>query len=310
MIHRLITKIIFWLLLIVFFSNSTAKAADMPKDMAVGQTTVTQGDTITFGGNSGNFSVLNDINASMDYGFQNSILNNSACFDVPITRAGYCFILGTGLTGNGLAGSNRLLVSRTYIKVGEEEMAEFLETPALYLGGTNITGDAYGNDYLKDFSFWGKNLAQGEGQTGSVDNGATWQMENYSLNSDAQSSWLDETGQEAQVFEDYRAKISQLTGGAESIDSAVLMGRNIWNLQSSVPKFGTEADGGSEQNKFPDGKVWIVDAGGSEIVISQDVTYYGLGTLIVKNGIFKIGDNVEISPNNPSTDHLGIMIIN
>lgn len=262
------------------------------------------GSKYFYAGMTGNFAVYNP-DESFDYGFlYNPVtgtgLANENCTieTLLIKKVSACFYLGRGRNGE-ISVDDRLLVGRATVSQDGIDVAAY-EAPALYQGGVNVVGDVFSTD-LNNFAFWGRNLAQNANDAVDPKTGASWGMGMYSLNPEAQSTWLSE-GNETSAYKNYREKIDILLGQAQLISASKLTSSAAWYLQ------GEDIDDVAQKDasKYPEGKIWLVENEDLNISLST-VRYFGKGTIIVRNGSFVVDENIELVPNNEDGDRLGII---
>lgn len=276
----------------LIFSADFAIAAPALPTMMNGQTTATVNGQTIYGGMSGNYAILNT-SPDSDYGLNRPTLIGAACTGTVLTgvTSPLCFFLGTGLNGTELnaQSSVKLMTSRTSING-----SILYEIPALFLGGINISGDAFGNDYLSNFAFWGRNLAQGSGVT--PENGATWWDTAYTLNPNAQSKW------DSSQTQTYKSNIQTAKNEATVVEPTVLQDNADWYLQGTTMTDNSSADAVNHR----EGKIWKVSG---NLTVSSKKTYHGIGTIII-NGDMVFESGGEVVPSVEATDRLGIIVPN
>lgn len=205
------------------------------------------------------------------------------------------------ITGeNGIPIKN--MSSRT--KIGTKEV---LEVSALFYDPSIIQGDAYGNFDSTNFAFYGRNLSQASG-TNNPANGS-WNVANYTLNPEAQSSFKD-----AQLAY-MENRVLKLAGEAQRVTATALNNANHWYLQGG----SIDVASPSEADKYPEGKTWLVtgceisgpSAPSSCLKLSNTKVYHGKGTLIFlgTNGSFlEMVVGSKIIPATAGENSLGIII--
>lgn len=263
-----------------------AAPVGLPEIMA-GSTTATVGTTTVYGGLGGNYAVLNN-DASADYGFNISptvALFRPGCLNQQFTSIGsaLCFILGTGTSGEGIAGSGRLMTSRTTING-----ATVYEIPALLFAGLNINGDVSADNLNYLLKFWNAhNLYRGNGDA----EGNAWNLGNYAFNDKAQ----------VVADGDYTEKLNSLTGSGVKVDSgSVGPAGNLYLYSAGAIGLPGEGD----KDKYPEGKIWYVE---DNLVLNNVTKFKGVGTIIVK-GDFTLGLNAKLEPADADS-RLGIIMI-
>jgi len=289
--------------------------------MMVGQTIVERSvdNKKQYGGLAGNFAVFNP-DPNMHYGFNRTTgtyLDSLSCLlGKVIPGTTYCYKLGTGPNGADNAGTGRLMVSRTYVyPQGETTPLVSLEIPALFFG-SNVVGDAYsGNDYLKNFAFWGRNLARNGSNASELEAaGVSWKLgSNYDLNPDAQSKWSpSDTKEFNQRIKDLADEATVLTEN----DLGLTVPTVNWYLQAkNAGCFTIATSVCNDSEKYPDGKVWVVNLESSQLKITKNITYKGKGTIIIKGGGttagtggLSVGEGISITPATEA-DKLGIIVL-
>ncbi|MFA6963552.1 MAG: hypothetical protein WC227_02460 [Patescibacteria group bacterium] len=279
-----------------------ADAGRLP-EMMVGQTTVTSPNSVSYGGMTGNYAVYNE-DATLSYGFNigNLKLSNAADSCLAISNP-ICFVLGKGLIGaDSVGNAGKLMTSRTYVDVGDGQgPITRHELPALFLGTNTIMGDTFGLSSSL-FDYWGKNTVGSGGDIHST--GATWEMQNYTLNPNSQMAW-DGTSNNYQ-FGKFDDKLQNMAESAVSIGSTALNGNNLWNLCGE--NLTDSYDAATSCSGYPEGKTWVVD-GDLDLTASsaRTIQFQGVGTIIV-NGDIKIGANINIqSMDNKMLDKIGFI---
>lgn len=238
------------------------------------------------------------------FGFdQNSLTNitsgciNDIIFHAPMNR---CFF------SNSRNGNVKVMSSRT--SVNQSPSTPVLELAALYYPPKGmIVGDAYlGNMDPNNFSYWGRNLVQNSG-TNATSTDSFWGMNNYTNNPNAQANM---SGSE---YETYIKKIVNLGTEAQVIGPADLYGNTSWYLQGST---GLTENGNLDAPKYPNGKVWSVNTGSTgtiDLTANTTYTYYGKGTLIIRNPSnnafdLRFLDGTKLIAGTPDS-RLGIMVV-
>lgn len=280
------TKIAKYLLIFLLATTFGGKAfASGLPDMMVGQTKVeyTGGGGTYYGGMSGNFAILN-ADTDSSYGFNitstTTGLTGSGCNGVySLQPSPLCFLIGTGLKGNGSAGTDKLMNSRLSIDTGDGNGLHVVdETPALFLGGVNISGDVFfGSPNSSSLSLWGRNLAQ-SGRTVDPNMGASWSISNYVQNSSSQFVCDSGSGK------DFMDKILAMKGEGSSANASIYPDSvNPWYLQGNQPIYTGLMDSSQyDTPAYPQGKAWTYNGA---LDISKSRTYYGLGTIIVSGDL-------------------------
>ena len=171
-----------------------------------------------------------------------------------------------------------------------------LEISALLYDPSIIQGDAYGMFDSDNFAFYGRNLNQTS--NGAGPSNGSWNVTNYSLNPEAQSSF--DKDQLAYM----KNRVMKLAGEAQTVPAITLRGIRDWYLQGST--IGSVSN--DEADKYPEGKVWLVN---DYMALDRNITYHGKGTIIFLNNpgsTLEIGLGHSILPGNPDTDSLGLII--
>ncbi|MDO8444404.1 MAG: hypothetical protein Q7S80_02790 [bacterium] len=278
--------------LVVVFVVAQARAASGFPEVMSGNTTVTINGQTVYGGLNGNYAILNS-DTSASYGFKKSTLYSSCLSD---TAGPVCFILGTGVDGSNLFGTQggRLMTAKTTI-----DGDVVYEIPALLFSGLNINGDVSGDDlgYLK---FWSSaNLLRGNGTTGD---GVGWNLGNYAFNPKAQVKLDSELGKQ------YSAKLATLAGSGTILTASAFSLRANYYLQAGGSAIFTNSVTPDDSAKYPDGKVWVINGTGTT-TINFDATYHGKGTIIINGGNLVVNQNTDLQAE-PSTDsRLGIIVL-
>lgn len=311
MMIKKLTKIVFSLLLASVFAVPALAAESLPQ-MMTGKTTISQtidGVTsdIAFGGNNGNYVVLNTPENSVQLGFGGPILMSDDCRSV-ITGNVACFVLKAGLVPPFLDYNKRsvqVMRSKTKVTGADGESRYVYELPALFLNSNILSGDTFGN--IADYLYWGKNFAQ---KSDSGD--STWRAgTSYTMNDGAQSSWLS-GGSDTAVFKQYDAGVRELAANGTGVTASIVLNSLCdsttklctWNLQRSSINNTASAD---ETTKYPNGKTWYV-AGNLTLGTGYTYKYSGVGTIIVKGNLV-LGIGTSIKPANPDVDKLGIIVL-
>lgn len=258
-----------------------------------------------YGGMTGNEAILN-YNPDYKIGFDKNALTTGNCYNQNLNPAlspvyGLnCFVF-PGLIHQDAV---NLMTSWTYVLDANGDRKRKLETAALSYSSRTISGDAYSVDsFLNNFKFWGRNLAQSGGSVSNTQ--ATWKFGNYIQNPDAQSTWTSSETKE------YMAKLDTLARNAIVLSPPALLTSNSqWSLQSSGQSPSSfesnNNSAGVDKPKYPEGKVWLVNG---DLLINRSITYYGVGTIIVRGNIY-IMPGYNILPHDEKTDHLGIIVLN
>ena len=279
--------IVIGLTIAVFSPTQLFAANDTLPNVMVGQTKLTTQDgKVYYGGLTGNYAILNNTSLP-DLGFNNnskylpgcqksdgtiitSTIASAACFSLSITGA-----MNTGV---------KLILSRTTVKVGSNEAQTVLELPALYFGATNtVIGDTFGKiDYSK-FAFWGNST--------SSSGDSAWSTSGYAINPDSQSSWLQTSGStttDSASYATYYAKVRGLADNAASLTDANISSMN-GSFSSQIYLQGSDIMDSISKNddasKYPEGKTWVIAHDLDLTKSGSTITYYGVGTIIVKGNI-------------------------
>jgi len=276
--------------LVLWPSISLADFYHLP-EMMVGQTKVVIGDNTYYGGMTGNEVVLNyDPNFSELTGFNQSYLAPSStglsCYLMQLNQVPECYKITPSSNIIGI------MTSRTSVNgsVG-------LETAALLYPPKIVIGDVYSESYnFSGFDFFGRNLYK-SGDSDSAGSNATWTEQNYTFNSEAQSSF---SGEEQDY---YLERIELLEGEADHNPSNANLLKNTttgWNLQNS-----TITGSSSEATLYPEGKVWYAE-GDLTLKPDSEYEYSGIGTIVV-NGRLTMERGAKLLPKN-SQSSLGIIV--
>jgi hypothetical protein len=280
------------------FGVAKAESNELPIILQ-GQTTYTeQGSNPSvgfartiYGGMTGNEAILN-LNPSYLVGFIKDSLEEGSCYDQTFTGVIWgCFRL------DRINSAVKLMAGQTKVNGAGGSQITKLETVALVYGSKTIQGDAYsGSDFLKNFAFWGRNLAQSSDPDVGIT--ATWRLGSYILNPEAQSTW----GQTE--FNKYDAKLRSLASEATVINANALNAYNEWYLTGEGDHI-YDVDS-KDQSKYPDGKTWIVKG---DLTISSSKTYHGKGTIFI-DGNLTIDPGVKINHSTGDTNsQLGIVVL-
>lgn len=272
-------------------------ASDKLPEMMVGQTKVVQGTSTYYGGEAGSQAIYNyapagNTNSSGDntfLGFDQTKL--ATCYSGLVITAvnaltGYCF----GLEARGSSPID-LMVSRTYIdSMPATEVAALFYSPKPI-----IVGDSYmGADGLSNFAYWGKHLAISSGSVANTD--AYWGVGNYTMNKDAQASLVDGSAE----YKKYIDKINIMKGEAKDPGAIIsaIWGHDWYMQGSNIGAFPND-----EKDKYPEGKVWVVDS----LDMYENITYRGNGTIIVEHDLnILTGVSIKAETKN---DHLGFIVL-
>ena len=275
-------------LTIAIFSPTQLFAAnDTLPNVMVGQTKLTtQEGKVYYGGLTGNYAILNNT-STPDLGFSNDPKYLPGCqksdgtIITPTIASAACFSLSvSGARNIGV----KLISSRTTVKVGTDEVQTVLELPALYFGVTNtVIGDTFGKiDYSK-FAFWGNST--------SSSGDSAWSTSGYTINPNSQSSWLQTSGgttADSTSYSTYYAKVRALADNATSLTN-LNIGYMNGSLSSQIYLQGSDVMSSISKNnevaKYPEGKIWVVDHDLNLEQSGATITYYGVGTIIVKGNI-------------------------
>jgi len=270
-----------------------AEAAGFP-EMMQGSTKVIINGGVYYGGLTGNFAVYNpDPDSTYGFDFSKFGTKGSCLIDSTLTPA--CFFLGRGASGQTSAGSGRLMTGRTMLVKGGDTIVAY-ETPVLYLGGINISGDVAGSgfDYLK---LWGQSMIESGDSPSNT--GAAWQIGNYEFNPEAQVV-LSSDG-----FKQYHDKILALAGDGVSVNSSDFTDKTAMFLQADSASTLFTDLAQTDKDKFPDGKVWVVNG---NLNVNSPITYYGLGTIIINGGDLTMEDGAQFLPADENS-RLGIIVL-
>jgi hypothetical protein len=204
------------------------------------------------------------------------------------------------------------MVSRVQANTGLATYS-LLELPVLFYSSRTVVGDAVMPNY-DNFALWGKNLAQKK-TAGSIDSavGASWALGGYEINAKSQSAWGTDTEGEYAKFNE---KIQTLAKSGTIILSSELnpvtgnsVNLYLQTLNADInTSEGTTGPSGTQIAKYPEGRVWVVN-GNVSIPAGKTITYYGIGTLIIRGGNLVVGDGAKIKPNNEKDDKLGIIVL-
>ncbi len=141
-------------------------------------------------------------------------------------------------------------------------------------------------------------------------NGAAWNLgSGYGISHQAPIGWVytDNT-----KFAEYRSKILTLAKEGQEVSAAT----GLFTAGTSTNIYLQGADltdiSNADQYKYPDGKVWVVKD--DDLKVSSDITYHGVGTIIIysktpKSNDLQIIAGAKLRPANPATDRLGIIIL-
>lgn len=302
--HMLRSFILFFTILLIS-PSIVFGAAGLPEIIAGGTTVTDANGNIYYGGMTGNYAVLNH-DPDSTYGFTRiaddytfGLLN---CYGGIPSLSTACFLLGTGLTGEGNAGRGKLMTSTTSIEDNNGVRQPLYQLPALYLGDVNIIGDVYSPDY-SNFAFWGRNLAQNPSGNVPTGAGASWMANDYPIDGNVQANWNS-----AQTIAFREQKLPVLEGEA-TVFATKNYSQMILSLDYSSIDNNTATQ--RENEKYPEGKIWKLDADDPDDLSfeSSSKTYYGKGTIIVP-GNLTIKSGVDILPN-PSGDgdRLGFIVL-
>jgi hypothetical protein len=285
-------KLLYSLLFVLLSSGTANAASNQLPEVMVRQATVMQnnlaGQSVTYyGGFTGNEVILNHYVDTL-LGFDQLRLDSSSsCYSQSLASGiPLCFMLEPS------TGAMDLLHSRTSV-----DGAQVTEVAALLYGSHTSMGDVYSkNDFLKNFAFWGNNL----GVTGSSNaSDAKWQIKDYTLNSEAQSSWGTD------INTRFKNKLAILSGEGARIANSRLNTQQEWYLQAN-----DSFSGSSDIGNTPEGKIWRAadnDLDLANLLLSLH-RYHNKGTIIV-NGDLTIPAGMDILPANADTDHLGIIVL-
>lgn len=282
---------------ILFSGKVFAYESKLP-EVLVGQTSVTQnpaGNTdIIYGGFTGNEVGFNWVSLDKyNIGFNPDLLmaSRNGCAKDGLPNPITCF--GIAPSGSGLS----TLISKSYIG---DPAKPVMEMGAILLSQKIINGDAFSaTDYLKDFAFWGRSLA--ESSSGTVADSANWKVPGYVLNPQAQATWGSEQ------FSQLQGKVATMAGEGQGIDPAVVRSCTPWNLQAESNAI---CAGTNSTSLYPEGKVWVVD-NASGLTLDSTFKYQGIGTIIVKSGDLTINNAVidSVLPNDDASK-LGFIVLN
>ncbi|MFA5927231.1 MAG: hypothetical protein WC844_03620 [Patescibacteria group bacterium] len=195
------------LLLSVLPTPTFASSGKLPDVMAGQASVIVDGKDTYYGSFNGNEAVVNyssdDINVltppTFKLGFARSI---SSC-GLSVTTA--CFILETFPS---IANGIQLMTSRTLFSDPEQSNKAMIEVAATVYPKSLALGDIYSRDGLADsFKYWGKNLAQSQ-TNGLPKADSAWKLGNYTLNPQAQSTWLKGDGAtETEVYSNTKKRL-------------------------------------------------------------------------------------------------------
>lgn len=228
------------------------------------------------------------------FGFDNK--NLIECINgIILSKSPYsCFVT------NSANKNVRVLSSRTYIDNNPTTEISTL----LYPFQVTVVGDAYlGSSDPNNFAFWGKNLVQG-GTGSTASNESYWGFGNYALNPEAQVNL------EGDKYHTYIDNVVNMGREAQVVTGDDISANKTWYLQGS----NLFAPGNSEVDKYPEGKVWSVNTDGvGEIDLDGTYTYWGVGTLVIRNPSadgddLKFNLETKLTPGD-SQSRLGIMVV-
>ena len=234
-----------------------------------------------YGGITGNETILNYENSGLSttdsglLGFDRSRL--STCIVAPLP-APFCFALNFG---------SQIGIMNSRTSINGQAVSEV--ATLLYPSAPLIVGDAYlGSGSAGDFAYWGRNLTQ---NIGAGSNNTYWGLSGYTMNPNSQS--LLGGG----PYTQYTDKIKNLAAQAATISD---LSSVSWNLQST----DSTLIGANDSNKYPEGKVWMYNGGGTPTLGSKVIS--GKGTIIFPNG-FILSSGASITKSNAATDSLGLI---
>ena len=304
------TRIIIVALAILAFSFCVKKAsAENLPDMMMGQVTLQSGGQTHYYGMGGSYAILNNT-ATDRYGLDSNLLaRDGGCQGKSITSL-VCYSFGSyskndeGYLIPFVPTGGRLFLGRTKITDMFGTTRVVSETPALYYGNNVVSGDTSVGNSLDNFAFWGRNLAQSGGSVEA--DGVSWKLEDYSVNSESQSAWNDESSSE---FGQYNSKLKAMAQNATTIPASVLQSAatTLCLQNSGISNTLTDCSVVSDLAKYPEGRVWIIN---SSVTIQANarIEYRGVGTIIIRGNLI-VGDGAKIIPRDPKNDKLGIIVL-
>lgn len=248
------------------------------------------GANIVYSGMSASEVILNyDPNPPLlGFDFENL---TGGCSGFPAIFTSICFTLTSDIVASRM---NSLTEINENFTGSATDYVKKYELAALLWPNTMV-GDVYANRDLSNFALYGRNLSLS--LYNSYINNPTWNVANYSLNPQAQSSY----SQDQQTY--YNNRIKVLRTEAQTIST--LSGVTNWYLQTPGSNISTYQTGG---NVYPEGKVWTYGTGSTNLTLSNTITYSGKGTLIVYGNLI-LANNAKVLPIAETNENLlGIIV--